>query len=280
MDKLDGLDAGLASQVQQLLLPKSPPLCDWSCIDVQNIMADGLGGDFFDFLPTADGCQAVMIGDVTGHGLSASVVMGLLYGYIHSVVETICSPYAVASRVNDFLKSFAARSQSYDHLFSATLFFGIVEPRTLEMHYINAGHPAPLVRRDGRLISLKATAPPIGFFDIPESSVKSIQFQKNDRWLLYTDGITETMGAEGYLFGKERLERLLLSHNGDHLEFLDHLIGAVRTFSIDDSVRDDCTAIAIDFHRNPQGVDSEKKEYGYSTGSDNSVAKQYKESSS
>jgi len=81
-----------------------------------------------------------MIGDVTGHGISASVVMGLLYGYIHSIVESICSSHAVVARVNSFLKSFAARSQTYDHLFSATLFFGIIEPATLEMQFINAGH--------------------------------------------------------------------------------------------------------------------------------------------
>jgi phosphoserine phosphatase RsbU/P len=169
----DNLDARLAGLVQQLLLPKSPPVCEWSCIAVKNVMADGLGGDFFDFLPTPDGCQAVMIGDVTGHGISASVVMGLLYGYIHSVVESICSPYTVVARVNSFLKKFAVRSQAYDHFFSTSLFFGIVEPMSLEMHYFNAGHPAPLVRRDGRLIALEATAPPVGYFDIPESSIKS-----------------------------------------------------------------------------------------------------------
>lgn len=254
MDNLDVLDTRLASQVQQLLLPKGPPVCDWSCIGVKNIMAEGLGGDFFDFLPTPDGCQAVMIGDVTGHGISASVVMGLLYGYIHSVVESICSPYAVAARVNAFLKSFAARSQAYDHLFSASLFFGIVEPVTMEMHYFNAGHPAPLVRRDGLLLPLEATAPPVGYFDIPESSVKSFQFRRGDRWLLYTDGITETADASGTLFGSDRVERLLLSHTGGHLEFLDHLLGAVRAFDGGAAPRDDCTAIAIDFHRGPQGI--------------------------
>jgi serine phosphatase RsbU (regulator of sigma subunit) len=252
MDKLDGLDARLAAKVQQLLLPKSPPVCDWSCIGVRNVMADGLGGDFFDFLPTVDNCQAVMIGDVTGHGISASVVMSLLYGYIHAVVESICSPLAVAERVNSFLKSFTARSDCYDHLFSATLFFGILEPKSLEMHYFNAGHPAPLVLREGHLISLEATAPPFGYFEIPENSVKSFKFRKNDRWLLYSDGITETEDAGGMLFGRERVEKLMLSHDGDHLEFLDLLLGAAKEFSGGDSPRDDCTAIAIDFHRGPQ----------------------------
>jgi serine phosphatase RsbU (regulator of sigma subunit) len=253
MNELDGLDARLAGRVQQLLLPKSPPVCDWSCIGVRNVMADGLGGDFFDFLPTVDNCQAVMIGDVTGHGISASVVMSLLYGYIHAVVESVCSPLAVAERVNRFLKSFTARSEVYDHLFSATLFFGIVEPKSLEMHYFNAGHPAPLVHREGGLILLEATAPPVGFFEIPESAIQSFRFRKGDRWLLYTDGITETVNEGGSLFGRERVEKLLLNHEGDHVEFLDLLLGAVREFDAGDSPRDDCTAIAIDFHRGSKG---------------------------
>ena len=249
MNNLGEMDTSLASQVQQLLLPKSPPVCNWSCIGVKNVMAEGLGGDFFDFLPTPDGCQSVMIGDVTGHGISASVVMSLCYGYIHSVVESICSPLAVVARVNRFLKNFAFRSRIFDHHFSTTLFFGIIEPVTLEMHYINAGHPASLIHREGRLITLEATAPPLGFFDIPESSVETFQFQKNDRWLLYTDGITETADDDGILFGAERIRNLLFSHKGDHLDLLDQLFSAVQGFSGTAQPHDDCTAIAIDFHR-------------------------------
>lgn len=243
----------IAGQVQKLLLPKTPPVCDWSCIGVRNRMAEGLGGDFFDFLPTADGCQAVMIGDVVGHGPSAAVVMGLLYGYIHSKLQAVCSVHHVVDQVNAFLKSFAARSQTHDHLFSATLFFGIIDPMTLKLEYINAGHPPPLVRRHGEVVTMDSTTQPLGFFDVPESSVRTIQFQKHDRWLLYTDGITETAGVDGELFGRQRLDNLLLNHEGDHLAFLDSLLEAVMAFDGQDQPQDDCTAIAIDFHRDRTG---------------------------
>jgi len=239
----------IAAQVQQLLLPKSPPVCDWSCIGVRNRMAEGLGGDFFDFVPTADGCQAVMIGDVVGHGPSAAVVMGLLYGYIHSKLQAVCSVHHLVDQVNAFLKSFAARSQTHDHLFSATLFFGIINPMTLKLDYINAGHPPPLVRRGEEILALQTSTQPLGFFDVPESSVRTFQFQKHDRWLLYTDGVTETAAANGELFGRQRLETLLLNHQGDHLELLDALLAEVMAFDGQDRPQDDCTAIAIDFHR-------------------------------
>lgn len=241
--------ADIAGQVQQLLLPKSPPVCDWSCIGVRNRMAEGLGGDFFDFLPTADGCQAVMIGDVVGHGPSAAVVMSLLSGYIHAKLQAVCSVHQVVDQVNAFLKSFAARSQIHDHLFSATLFFGIINPMTLRLEYLNAGHPPPLIRRAEQIISLDAMTQPLGFFDVPENSVRTIQFQKHDRWLLYTDGITETTGVAGELFGRQRLDTLLLNHQGDHLELLDALLAEVMAFDVQEQPQDDCTAIAIDFHR-------------------------------
>lgn len=239
----------LAGQVQQLLLPKSPPVCDWSCIGVRNHMAESMGGDFFDFLPTADGCQAVMIGDVVGHGASAALVMGLVYGYLHSKLQTVCSIYQAVSGLNEFLQTFATRSQTHDHLFSATIFLGIIEPQSLKLDYINAGHPPPLIRRGGQVLALDPTTQPLGFFDVQESSVQTIQFRKHDRWLLYTDGITETANAKGKLFGRQRLDELLLGHQGDHLEFLDALLEEVMAFDGSGEPQDDCTAIAIDFHR-------------------------------
>lgn len=85
-------DIDLASEVQQLLFPKGSPHCDWCCIGTKNRMARGLGGDYFDFIALPDGCLVVFLGDVTGHGLQASVVMALLYGFIHRGTAEKCNP--------------------------------------------------------------------------------------------------------------------------------------------------------------------------------------------
>ena len=140
-------DLDFAGQLQQLLLPKSSPVCDWNYIGVKNRMAQEVGGDFFDFITMPDNCQIVFIGDVTGYGLRASVVMSLLYGFIYRSAMQACSAIDVVQQSNRLLLTFAARTESLDHLFSSTLFFGIIMPNTLEMQYVNAGHPAPLVRR-------------------------------------------------------------------------------------------------------------------------------------
>lgn len=244
----DQLEIDLATHVQQLLFPKSSPVCNWCCIGYKNRMAWGLGGDFFDFITMPDDCQAIFIGDVTGHGLHASVVMSLLYGFIHRSARAGCAPLATVREVNNFLQSFAIRSREFDHYFSATLFFGIINPETLEMHYVNAGHPAPLVRRGDTIFSLPTTAPPVGFFDDPKIGLQSFQFVKMDRFLLYTDGVSDATNSRGEPFGLERLQQVLQQNGDDHLEFLEQIFTALQRFGTDDPPVDDCTAIVLDFH--------------------------------
>jgi len=250
MDSTGALqELNLAREVQQLLFPKSSPLCNWSCIGVKNRMAKGLGGDYFDFITMPDGCQVVFVGDVTGHGLHASVVMSLLYGYIHHSTMGECRPLKTVCEANRFLQNFAMRSQEYDHYFSSTIFYSIINPETLRMHYINAGHPAPMVLRDGEVIPLGTTAQPIGFFDNPDMDEAEFAFKQGDRLLLYTDGILETSNGRNDMFGERRLREILMSHRGDHLDLLDRIFDALTSFGAEATPFDDCTAIAIDFHK-------------------------------
>lgn len=243
------LDLNLATQVQQLLFPKSWPTCSWCCIGVRNRMARGVGGDYFDFITMPDGCQAVFLGDVTGHGLHASLVMALVYGFIHRTTRGVCRPEEMMRQLNDFLQSFAARSELYNDLFSSTLFWGIIDPQSLEMQYVNAGHPPPLVVHEGSLHQLAPTAQPLGFFDRPEVSASTFRFAPGDRMLLYTDGIVEAAGPDGRLFGTPRLQNVLLSDGRDYLETLDAIFAALSAYTGRDDVDDDCTAIMVDFHR-------------------------------
>lgn len=243
-----GLDLDLARHVQQLLFPKSSPVCDWCCVGVKNRMAAGLGGDYYEFITMPDECQAIFVGDITGHGVHASLVMALLYGFIHHTTIKGCAPLELVSQVNSFLRSFAKRSKEYDHLFSTTLFYSIIDPDSLVMHYVNAGHVAPLVRRDNRISYLTPTAHPLGFFDQPEMEIRAFRFEKGDRFLLYTDGITEAFNGRGEAFGRDRLEQVLLTHEGDHLEFLDRIFESLEEFGASNPPEDDCTAIVLDFH--------------------------------
>lgn len=242
------LDLDLASKVQRLLFPKSSPLCDWCCMGVKNRMALGLGGDFFEFIPLSDGCQVVFLGDVTGHGLQASVVMSLLYGYLHRASTSGCSPQQTVADANAFLQFFAKRSRKFDHYFSATLFYSVLDPASMMMRYVNAGQVAPLVKRGAEIFALQSTASPLGYFSEPELEVATFQFEAGDRLLLHTDGLSDSYNSAGQFFGVERIEQLLLNHPDSHLEFLDRLFAALKEFGAPDPPDDDCTAIVIDLH--------------------------------
>jgi serine phosphatase RsbU (regulator of sigma subunit) len=113
---------------------------------------------------------------------------------------------------------------------------------------VNAGHVAPLVRRDDNILELKNTAQPLGFFADPEIGMEAFRFQKHDRFLLFTDGVTEAFNDKAEAFGRERLENVLQLDRSDHLTFLDNLFDALESFSGQVPQEDDCTAICIDFH--------------------------------
>ncbi|ORJ58548.1 PP2C family protein-serine/threonine phosphatase [Geothermobacter hydrogeniphilus] len=242
------LDLDLASGVQQLLFPKSSPVCNWSCIGIKNRMAQGVGGDYFDFITLGDGCQLIFLGDVTGHGLQASLVMGLLYGFIHRSAAQDCDPLRVLREINTFLRLFAKRSEKYDYFFSSTLFCGVINPDSLCMEYVNAGHVAPVVRRGDELFRLEPSGQPLGYFDQPELDLELFRLRRGDRLLLFTDGITEAEGRNGEQFGRRRLERLVRDHHEDHLDFLDEVFASLQRFGVSDPLADDCTAIVIDMH--------------------------------
>src|SRR6185369_445332 len=140
----------------------------WCCIGVKNRMAGILGGDYFDFITMPDGCQTIFVGDVTGHGLHASVVMSLIYGFIHHATLGSCDPCRLVEEVNTFLLRFSRRSQIVDQYFSSTLFFGIIDPTALTMRYVNAGHVPGLVRRGDKILELPTTATPVGYFESPK----------------------------------------------------------------------------------------------------------------
>ena len=245
----DNIEVKLAGEVQKLLMPKSSPVCSWCCMAAKNSMANVLGGDFYDFIELDDGCQVVLLGDVTGHGLHASIVMSLVYGFIHRATQQGCNPQQVVEDLNSFLRTFAQRTELLDHYFSATLFLGVVDPKNMKMRYINSGHPAGLVRRQGDLFRLPATSHPVGYFEQAEFRVEEFPFEPEDRLLLYTDGLIDSANQGGEMYGAERLDLAFRTLDGDHMVFLDKLFAEINTFLDGQQPFDDCTAIVIDFHK-------------------------------
>jgi len=248
LEQLDE-ELDLAEKVQKLLFPPSSPVCSWCCTGVKNRMVSKLGGDYFDFITMPDQCQSIFIGDITGYGFHASVIMSLVYGYIHRSTMGACNPKKIVKEVNSFLLTFARRTRKLDHYFSTTLFFAIIDPKSLKMHYVNCGHTPPLVKQGKEIRTLQTSGPPLGFFEDPEIEVCEFQFQPKDRLLLCTDGVIEAKNPAGEMFGSQRLCQEFLQGVGDHIEFLDELFEKIDLFCDSPDNSDDMTAILIDFHR-------------------------------
>jgi serine phosphatase RsbU (regulator of sigma subunit) len=190
-----------ARTVQSRLFPQEmPPLrtLDYSghCIQARTV-----GGDYYDFLPMAPGEVGFVLADVSGKGIAAALLMVNLHGSL----QAQC---ALGSR--DLLQLLASvNCHLHKHTESAryvTVFLGCYSDHTRKLRYVNCGHNPPLLlRREGTVERLDATATVLGLFREWEGSVVETQIEPGDIVSMYTDGITEARGKNGEEFGEARL---------------------------------------------------------------------------
>ncbi|MBZ5545733.1 MAG: SpoIIE family protein phosphatase [Acidobacteriia bacterium] len=218
----------IAKQVQARLLPqKSPPL---STLDYVGgcVQARDVGGDFYDFLDFGPGRVGLVLADISGKGFSGALLMANLQANLRS-------QYAVA--LEDPVRLF----QSVNRLFCentgdssfATLFFADYTDASRRLRYVNCGHNPPfLIRADGRVERLGATATVLGLFADWECAVQEVELAPGDLLVLYTDGITEALSDEGEEFGEERLLDTFLAHRDRSVDdLLKTIVSTVELFS-------------------------------------------------
>ena len=230
----------IATQVQAGLLPRERPALktlDYSGVCLQ---ARQVGGDYFDFLDFGDGRLGLAIGDVSGKGLGAALLMANLQAHLRGQFARFGDdlPGLISSVNRLFLQS--APSASY-----ATLFVGVYDDRTRQLHFVNCGHPAPLLlRRDGTTDRLDATGWVIGMFDEWKGTSREVTLLEGDVIALYTDGVTETVDGGGEEFGEKRLEAVLKRHHDSSSPpaLVDDVIAAVQAFGAAEQF-DDITVI-------------------------------------
>jgi serine phosphatase RsbU (regulator of sigma subunit) len=200
----------IARRVQSRLLPRSGQhLATLDC-DGLMVPTGGVGGDYFDFITPGPGTLAMVIADVSGHGVPAALMMSTLHALLRG-------HYAVAAG------DLGSRLESVNRLFVdctdaghyATLFVGEYEEASGRLRYANCGHPAPLLlRADGGLERLEATATVIGGFRDWTCATAERVLAPGDDLLLYSDGVTEAGSAAGALYGEDRLARTLRAVRG------------------------------------------------------------------
>ena len=233
----------LARQVQQSLLPKVFPAVGQFSFSAQSIPARQMGGDFYDVIQLDPDHLGIVIADVSDKGMPAALYMALSRSLILAEAHRTLSPQATLLQVNHLLLELAELPQF------VAVFYGVIEQSTGKLVYTRAGHDRPLVLRGGEVISLAGRGTILGMLDEEEVNLSEEQFSLNpgDRLVLYTDGLTDAMNAEGEFFGKDRfLEALLASQHRSLDEIGRELIGEISRFQGSASQFDDMTLLLVE----------------------------------
>jgi serine phosphatase RsbU (regulator of sigma subunit) len=197
----------VARRIQQASLPEAVPALEGWEIYPSYLPAREVGGDFYDFLELEDGRLGLVVGDATGKGVPAALVMSTTCGMIRAVTQASdYSPGEVLQRVNEAL---ATRIPA--NMF-VTCFYGVLDPGTGSFSYANAGHDLPYVRRGGYAEELMARGMPLGLMPGMGYEEKEIILGEGDRALFYSDGLVEAHNPEGAMFGFPRLQSLVAEH--------------------------------------------------------------------
>jgi serine phosphatase RsbU (regulator of sigma subunit) len=197
----------VARRIQQASLPEAVPALEGWEIYPSYLPAREVGGDFYDFLELEDGRLGLVVGDATGKGVPAALVMSTTCGMIRAVTQASdYSPGEVLQRVNEAL---ATRIPA--NMF-VTCFYGVLDPGTGSFSYANAGHDLPYVRRGGYAEELMARGMPLGLMPGMSYEEKEIILGEGDRALFYSDGLVEAHNPEGAMFGFPRLQSLVAEH--------------------------------------------------------------------
>jgi len=232
----------LARRVQLKLLPEPD---EFKRLKFRTLFlpAAGLSGDFYNFFTGPD-AEGLVIGDASGHGISASLIMAAAGATFRDVcAQPVCDPDKALLKANSAL----LKALGEDFFVVALVF--MLDPETLRAKYASAGHPGPfLINGDGRVRWLNASGLPLGMFDDPGPyDVRNVKLKPGDRMLFFTDGAIENRNAKGELYGMKRLRKSLkksMHLEGD--EFLAALADDISSFLGDLGRTDDMTLVLME----------------------------------
>lgn len=234
----------LARRLQASMLPLRHPLFpDRPDLDVCALVepAARVGGDFFDAFLLGDGRLFICIGDVSGHGIGAALLMARTIGLLRSLAMTAAGVEAVLQQLN------ASLSEGNDTCLFVTLFCGCLDPANGHFLYANAGHCPPLLVRGEAITELPLPRGPLaGAFPEARYSSAETLLERGDLLFAYTDGITEAEDPEGNPFGIEGCRRRLQQLQPLPLpQMLEALRGDLSSYTAGAGQEDDCTMLLL-----------------------------------
>ena len=215
----------VARRIQQASLPKKvPELGGWE-ISPKYRPAREVGGDFYDFHLLPEGRLGLVVGDATGKGVPAALVMSTTCGMLRFAAQSYSSPGEMLQRVNEVL------FPNIPPNMFVTCFYSILEPDSGRLVFANAGHPLPFMHRGGDAEELRARGMPLGLMPGMDYEEKEIVLEAGEAALLYSDGLVESHDSKGEMFGSLRLQALIAEHGDEEASLGDYLLERLYSFT-------------------------------------------------
>jgi sigma-B regulation protein RsbU (phosphoserine phosphatase) len=230
----------LSQVVQRGLLPQQAPSIPGLAVAAFSRPAQIVGGDYFDFFNFRDGASGLVMADVSGHGVSAGMLMSSLQTAFHTLVPTADSPLDVLERINHLY------AHNIKFTTFVTIFFGKFESDTRMFTYGNAGHNSAYLYRpgSGEEVLLHPTGPAIGLMEGFHVRAERVQLHPGDTLVLYTDGVTEAMNAQGAQLGLDGLATVIRDHSSLSPEqIIQKILQRLSTFTNGSPLADDVTLV-------------------------------------
>ncbi len=228
----------IASAVQKSFLPESPVLKKRNItVSAANLSAKKVGGDIYDFVEPVDGKVGVLIGDVSGKGVSAALYMAKIISEFRYIAHMVDSPEITLGRLNERLSS-APRGMFL------TCIYMIIDVKTGKISLSIAGHPPFLLISGGEVKVMEVpSGPPVGILPV-EYQTAEVSLKKGDRLLFLTDGAFDAKNKKGERIGFEKLAEFVKGQSKEE-QLIDKIIDYVNNFSQGLEMADDLTLVEV-----------------------------------
>ncbi|MCK4677119.1 MAG: SpoIIE family protein phosphatase [Bacteroidales bacterium] len=225
-----------------------PPFPERKDVDVYAILepARQVGGDLYDFFFLDDETLCFAIGDVSDKGVPASLLMAITLTLLRSKANKTMEVNEIVNSINNSI------SKENENMMFVTFFLGLLNLKTGELNYCNAGHNYPyLISQKQKIEELEQThGPPLGIKENHQYKYETIKLKKSDSLVLFTDGVTEAISKDSEFYGDERLKNLIESHclNSDPKTITNLIFDDVGKFTLEAERSDDITLLVLSYY--------------------------------
>lgn len=234
-------ELALASEIQQRFQPTAPPQVEGYELQGISFPCYEIGGDYYDFIEREDGRLVIALGDVSGKGTAAALLMSSLHAAVHAQSASHDSLSATISAVNRYLADNIPANRF------VTLFYAELDPASGTLSFLNAGHNPPLiVHSAGTVEQLASGGLPLGIKPDAEYREGRTQLQPGDVLVIYSDGVTEAVSPTGEEFGATRLYEVVARNvNASASGIRDRIESSLTKFAQGTSAADDITLVIV-----------------------------------